>query len=443
MLATHGRSFMIMDDITALEEMDDKTLTSDLKLFSGRAGIEWKMADYRSFIGSELFLAPNAPSGVLLDYYSKAAGPVRITITDKSGQQVRQLTARAEAGVVNRATWDMRIDPPIPPVVGGAAAGGAGGGGRAGCAQRALLDARALRRLPCGARPRGLVAGGGGRGGRGGGRGGRGGGGGGAAGGAAAAMPPADQPGGAAAGLAGELNSEFGVEAAGAGGGAAGGGAGGGGPPLVDPGEYLVTIAMGDKKDSRTMVVEEDPRVVFSAEDRAKRRQAVDTLVAMTKQTAEPSRRANAMTTALTNLTASWALPNAPQIPDSVKKAVDDLNARVKVAAAVFVAAGGRGGRGGGGGGAGAAAAFVPPPVTQKIQRLMGQIDGYTEAPTARQLADLQAAQAELQKGIAEIDKLWDELPKLNKMMADAGMQYFKVNLDVPMPAAPGRGGGN
>jgi hypothetical protein len=203
---------------------------------------------------------------------------------------------------------------------------------------------------------------------------------------------------------------------------------------------------MGDKKDSRTMVVEEDPRVVFSAEDRAKRRQAMDTLVAMTKQTAETSRRANAMTTALTSLTASWALPNAPPIPDSVKKAVDDLNARVKVAAAVFIAAGGgRGGRGGGGGGggAGAAAAFVPPPVTQKIQRLMGQIDGYTEAPTARQLADLQAAQAELQKGIAEIDKLWDELPRLNKLMADAGVQYFKVNLDVPLPPAPGRGGGN
>ncbi len=84
-LATHGRSFMIMDDITALEEMNDQTLSADLKLFSGRPGIEWKMADYRSFIGSELFLAPNAPSGVLLDYYAKTAGPVRITIADKSG----------------------------------------------------------------------------------------------------------------------------------------------------------------------------------------------------------------------------------------------------------------------------------------------------------------------------------------------------------------------
>jgi hypothetical protein len=424
-LATHGHSFMIMDDVTALEEMDDKTLSSDLKLFGGRAGIEWKMADYRSFIGSELFLAPNAPSGVLLDYWSKAAGPVRITIADKSGKTIRSMNARAEAGVVNRAVWDMRIDPAVPPVGGGGAAG-AGGGGRGG--------------------------GGGGRGGRGGGRGGAGGGA------AAAATPPAgDQAAagggatGGAAGLAGELNSEFGAEAgtgAGAAAGAGGGGGGGrggrgGGAPLVDPGEYVVTVAMGNAKDTRTMVVEEDPRVVFTAEDRAKRGQAVDALMAMTKQAAEPSRRATAMTTALTNLIASWSTLNAPPIPDAVKKAVEDLNARVKVAAAVFVAAGGRGGRGGGGGGAGAAPPFVPPPVSQKIQRLMGQIDGYTAAPTTRQLADLQATQAELQKGIAEIDKLWDEVPKLNKMMADAGVQYFTVNLNVPAAPAFGRGGGN
>jgi hypothetical protein len=121
---------------------------------------------------------------------------------------------------------------------------------------------------------------------------------------------------------------------------------------------------------------------------------------------------------------------------DSVKHAVDDLNTRVKAAAAVFVAAGG-------GRGAGAAPAFVPPPVTQKIQRLMGQIDGYTAASTATQLGDRQMAQAELQKGIAEIDKLWEELPKLNKLMSDAGVQYFAVNLNVPPPPAPGPGGGN
>ncbi len=62
---------------------------------------------------------------------------------------------------------------------------------------------------------------------------------------------------------------------------------------------------------------------------------------------------------------------------------------------------GGRGG-GGGGGNAGPPPAFTAPPVTQKISRLMNAIDGYTEAPTTRQLADLQEASEQLSKGIAE-----------------------------------------
>ncbi len=38
-LATHGRSLWIMDDITPLEEMSDNVLASDLHLFDMRTGI--------------------------------------------------------------------------------------------------------------------------------------------------------------------------------------------------------------------------------------------------------------------------------------------------------------------------------------------------------------------------------------------------------------------
>src|SRR5207245_4961991 len=105
-LATHGRSFWIMDNISALEELNDQALSSDLKVLGGRPTVAYRMANYRSFTGGALFLAPNAPSGVVLDYFAKAAGPVRITVKDKAGNQVRQLNARAEAGVLNRITWD-------------------------------------------------------------------------------------------------------------------------------------------------------------------------------------------------------------------------------------------------------------------------------------------------------------------------------------------------
>jgi hypothetical protein len=188
--------------------------------------------------------------------------------------------------------------------------------------------------------------------------------------------------------------------------------------------------------------VEEDPRVQLSASDREKRRQAVNTLVAMTKDADATRRRAVAMNIALTSLTDSWKGPNAPPVPDNIKKSADDLLARVKKAAAVFEAPGG--GRGAGGGTAGPPPAYTPPPVTQKISRLMGSIDGYSSAPTSRQMADVAEVQQQLKSGTAEVDKLWDEVPKLNQMMKDAGVGYFNVNVStVPAPAPFGGRGGN
>jgi photosystem II stability/assembly factor-like uncharacterized protein len=393
-LATHGRSIWIMDDIAALEQLNPQVLTSDLKLFDTRPGIEWKMANYRGFIGSALFFAPNAPTGAMLDYYAKDAGPVRVTVTDKTGNQVRQLNARAEAGVINRVIWDMRYDAPVPPAT------AATGGGR----------------------------GGGGRGGRGGGRGG-----------ASEAAPAAEASAAPGGGLPGELQTEFGAagNAEGGGGGGGGGGGRGGGPArgsLVDPGEYTVTIAAAGKTDSRTISVEEDPRVQFSDADRAKRRKALSTLTTMTHDADAASRRITAINTALTSLTESWKAPNAPAVPDSVKKAAEDLVARVKPAFAMFANQGGN--REGGA----PPPAYTPPPVTQKLSRLMNAIDGYSAAPTTRQLADIEEASAQLQKGIAEVNRLWDEVPKLNKLMTDAGVPYFTVNLNVAQLA---RGGAN
>jgi hypothetical protein len=179
----------------------------------------------------------------------------------------------------------------------------------------------------------------------------------------------------------------------------------------------------------------------MSTEDRAKRKKAIDTLVTMTKDADAARRKAVGMNTALTSLTDSWKQPNSPSVPDPVKKAADDLLARVKAAAATFENAGG-GGRGGGGGGAGPPLTYTPPPVTQKITRLMGSIDSYSEAPTTRQLADIEDASAQLQKGVAEVNKLWDEVPKLNKLMTDNGVLYFNVTPSTA-PPAPGRGGGN
>ncbi len=381
-LATHGRSIWIMDNIRSLEALNDQVLTSDLKLFDARPGIEWKMANYRGFEGTSNFFASNAPTGVVLDYWAKTGGPVRVTVTDKSGKQVRQENTRAVAGTINRTIWDMRYDSPIPPAAGG------GRGGR----------------------------GGGGRGGR-----------------------------GAAAGTAaGEIANEFGAPGAAEAGRGGGGGGGGGGRfggagrgSLVDPGEYTVSLTLAGKTETQKVTVEDDPRIQMSDEVRARRRKAIDTLVSMTKEADGGRRKAVAMTTALTNLTNGWKTPNAAPVPEAVKTAAEDLLKRVKTAAAIFENqnAGGRGGS------AGPPPPYSPPPVTQKIARLMQGIDNYSEAPTSRQMSDIDVASAELQKGLAAINTLWDEVPKFNKMMSDAGVQYFKVDLNsVPAATFGGRG---
>ena len=229
-LATHGRSIWIMDNITALEEMagNDRVLTTDLHLFTPKPGIEWKMANYRGFLGTGLFFAANPPAGVVLDYFAKTAGPVRVTVKDKAGNDIRQLTGRAEAGAVNRIAWDMRSDAPIRPVAGQtAAAGGGGRGGRGG--------------------------GGGGRGGaRGGWRRGR-------------RMPrPSQRPKPVAADPVSPAAEN--PETAGGGGGGGGGGPrrfGGNRGYLVDPGEYTVALTVAGKTETKTVTVEDDPRLRF------------------------------------------------------------------------------------------------------------------------------------------------------------------------------------
>ena len=195
------------------------------------------------------------------------------------------------------------------------------------------------------------------------------------------------------------------------------------------------------KSDTMTVTVEEDPRVEMSPEDRAKRRKAIDTLTSLIRAADEPTRKAIGLTTALTSLTGSWTGPNAVPVPDAAKKAVEDMEAKVKTAAATFTTPAPAGGRGGGG--AGARGDFVPPPVTQKLTRLMGTIGNYSGPPTSLQLAEIEEASAELQKGAAEINALWEEVPTLNKTLMDAGVAYFKVTLPATVPP-PGRGrGGN
>jgi hypothetical protein len=67
----------------------------------------------------------------------------------------------------------------------------------------------------------------------------------------------------------------------------------------------------------------------------------------------------------------------------------------------------------------------------------MNSIDSYSAAPTARQISDIEQVSADLQPALAAVKQLVDEdLPRLNKLMAEAGVPYVTVD------AGPAPGGG-
>ena len=125
-LATHGRSVWLLDDLSPLERASENILTSDLHLFDVAPATHFRLYGRKGNTGHKWFAAPNPPYGAVINYYvkDKPKDDVKITITDNSGAVVRELKGPKEAGL-NRIVWDLRLNPPAPPPEGQ----GEGGGG--------------------------------------------------------------------------------------------------------------------------------------------------------------------------------------------------------------------------------------------------------------------------------------------------------------------------
>jgi len=117
-LATHGRSIWMLDDIAALEQMTEQVLTKDVHLFDVRPAVEWHLMDSKTFIGHAFFVAANPPPGALIDYYLKIKPErrtdLKITILDHDEKLVHELRDLPQEVGLNRAAWDLCSDPPSP-----------------------------------------------------------------------------------------------------------------------------------------------------------------------------------------------------------------------------------------------------------------------------------------------------------------------------------------
>lgn len=113
-LATHGRSIWILDDITPLQQAP-AALAAGTYLFDVRAATAFNAGSFRPAFGSpgdRRFWGKNPEPGAAITYYLREqAGAVTMRITDASGAVVRELPADGRAPGMHRVQWDLRHAP--------------------------------------------------------------------------------------------------------------------------------------------------------------------------------------------------------------------------------------------------------------------------------------------------------------------------------------------
>jgi len=120
-IATHGRSFWVLDDITPLRELTAKVIASNAWLFAPRDAVRFHPAGFQGTpFPKDEPAGENPPSGAILDYYLKAASPtpVSIEILDAKGETVRRYASddkpRPTDPTRQTVTPDWTSSPPPP-----------------------------------------------------------------------------------------------------------------------------------------------------------------------------------------------------------------------------------------------------------------------------------------------------------------------------------------
>ena len=131
-VATHGRSFWILDDITPLRQIEANSAAQDAILYKPQSALR---LTYPDEVNARRPVGANPPAGALIDYWfkSKPKDEVTVDILDAQGKVLRHLSSTktlkevqppewpdqivpndkipADAGM-NRLVWDLRMNDP-------------------------------------------------------------------------------------------------------------------------------------------------------------------------------------------------------------------------------------------------------------------------------------------------------------------------------------------
>jgi photosystem II stability/assembly factor-like uncharacterized protein len=110
-VATYGRGFYILDDVSPLRQLTGEVLAKPVHLFAPRPAYRFRPITDPMSSANDATEGFDPPEGASLHYFLKAApeGPVKIAILNSAGETIRTLDGKKEAGI-NRVYWDLRYD---------------------------------------------------------------------------------------------------------------------------------------------------------------------------------------------------------------------------------------------------------------------------------------------------------------------------------------------
>ena len=111
-IATYGRGFWILDDLTPIQQMNQTVRDSSAYLFAPHPTYRFRPSVVPVTMSDDPSAGQNPPYGAAISYYLKSApaGDVRIRIEDAKGQVVRTLNGTKNVGL-NRVTWNLEGEP--------------------------------------------------------------------------------------------------------------------------------------------------------------------------------------------------------------------------------------------------------------------------------------------------------------------------------------------
>jgi photosystem II stability/assembly factor-like uncharacterized protein len=107
-IATYGRGFWILDDLTPIQQLSQTVRDSSAHLFPPHATYRFRPSTVPVTMSDDPSAGQNPLYGAPISYYLKSApaGDVRIRIEDAKGQTVRTFLGSKNAGL-NRVTWNL------------------------------------------------------------------------------------------------------------------------------------------------------------------------------------------------------------------------------------------------------------------------------------------------------------------------------------------------